>query len=117
MTIGNGTVTARTAHVGPITMDTIRLVLGSSTNFTGNLIVSTSDTNLTNGPLLSTVRLFDTSATATWSGLCDYVSAGSVGVRCFVTSAAYSTTNPVTSSIPFTWTTNDEIVIAVAYLI
>lgn len=117
LSVGNGTVVTRTAQIGPMRFDWIRLLWGSTTSISGNVSVSISGTNLTEGPFWSQINMEDNSATTHYPGVVLYSSATTVALRAFNASATFDTLGAVTSTVPFTWTTSDVLKIAVAYFI
>jgi hypothetical protein len=116
ITIGDGTVTATYAQVGKIVFAKVRIIWGSTTSLAGGFLQC-------NGPVTGTVAGKPKVGNAYYldTGVADYD--GSIlqnGNTTFISliqivNGTYPTFNNITSTVPFTWATNDEIVLNFNY--
>jgi len=111
-TLGNGTTTARYQQVGKTVNFIVKIVFGSTTSVTGAMGISLPANNATNGHLYNTF-LGDQGA-GTYNGLSETFD-NYIYVRAIATNGAYSTFNQISSTVPFTWTTSDYIIISGSY--
>lgn len=107
-TVGNGTTTAAFAQAGKLAHFRIKFVFGSTSNMTGSPTF-TLPVNATAARAMSArVLFYDTSATAFKGGFAFNSAAGTLNVRDDASAA-------ITSAVPFTWATGDELVINGTY--
>ena len=111
LTLGNGTLNARYATLGKTVFLNIWLQLGSTSAITGDLYF-----NLPLGASkfsAGAVWLEDVSVGVyTGTGLINYTS---VYARAMATNGTYGTTSNLAAGVPFTWTTNDMVIISTTY--
>lgn len=114
LTVGNGTVLAKYVQVGKIVHGYVYLTFGSTTSISGVVSCSlpvTAAANILPGVdtlPIGPVRYLD-SGTAGYNGFANLASTGVVSLYVLRTDSTYAIDNGVTSTIPFTWTTNDSI--------
>jgi hypothetical protein len=116
LTVGNGTLTAREANIGPMVINTIRLVWGSTTAITGSPTFTCSEAALSIAPTVATVELEDASASTVYQGVAERSSTTALFLRAIATASTNATHAALSSTVPFTWTTNDQIRIALIFL-
>jgi hypothetical protein len=106
MTLGNGTVTARYAQVGELVTVFFNFLLGSTSAISTNPSFSLPVTAITNSILYN--AYFQDAGTNTYLGGINLTTTtGSIYVP--NASGTYNSFTSVTSTVPFTWTTNDFI--------
>jgi hypothetical protein len=112
ITVGNGTLTGFYTKIGKTVHIRVKLLFGSTTAVTGGvtLTLPTTAKDTTFGQPIGIVRLFDT-GTATYQG--QIVITGSVTV--IKTDGTYASNVALSSTVPHTWATGDEIVIEGTY--
>lgn len=115
ITIGNGTLTAQYAAIGPITVCYFRFILGSTSAISGDVQLTLpviAAFNRING----TAHFDDNSPAAIYPGLLFSTTTNLVALRPVNTSATYATTSACSATVPFTWTTGDAVVGTVWYI-
>jgi len=117
MTLGNGTVVARYTQIGKLVAGQFRFTLGSTSTIgtTPQFSVPvTMNSNWTTAVPLGPVWCLD-SGTAIYYGICRPTS--TTAAICYITNTAstYATENNITSTVPFTWTTSDQLVVPFVY--
>jgi hypothetical protein len=112
LTLGNGTKGGTWAQVGNVTCVEVNIVFGSTSSITGNVIVSlpTSNTNMTSSQILGDVTYFDSSAGQLYQGQAHHSSATEAVLR-----SAGSPLVLISSTVPMTWATSDEIWLRCCY--
>jgi len=65
-------------------------------------------------PIIGDVRCLD-SGTAAWYGFVEYVSTTTAYIRLINAAATYAQPGAITSTVPFTWTTSDQIIVIGTY--
>ena len=116
-TLGNGTVTASYVQVQKMVQVSVTITFGSTSSMTGQIIVSKPVTGAGGGALntyVGVARLAD-SGTGVRMAAIRNDSTGSVSVRALDVSATYPTEVNVSSTVPFTWTTNDQLLLSFVY--
>jgi len=111
-TLGNGVVTARYQQVGKTVNFFIYIGFGSTTSVTGALGISLPANNQNNGHLFN-VFMAD-SGVGNYNGLAETFG-NFMYLRAIYTTATFASFAAVSSTIPFTWTTNDYIAISGTY--
>jgi hypothetical protein len=112
ITLGNGTQTARYVKVGKTVFVSYKLVLGSTSSFSGAIYVGLPSTN--NSISTCSINATDTGAgNYLASGVAD-ASTGSVLCRPIKTNATYATWDDNLTSM-FTWGTNDVLQFFITY--
>jgi hypothetical protein len=120
LTLGNGTVTANYAQVGDLVYVDMDLTWGSTTSITSTFItmsVPVTPTFTGFRGLPNAVLLTD-SGTATYYGHAkpyNLVGASEVVLQVVQTTGSFNKIAEITSSSPFTWTTNDSISVQIVY--
>ena len=122
LTIGNGTVTSRYARQGEFTSVYIRLQFGSSTSVgTGPRVTLPVNANFASinagiGTALSGIATYrDDSSGNTVYGIITYHSITQVEIRPYYVSGNYQTISQLSSTVPFTWESGDELFITFSY--
>lgn len=115
LTVGNGSLAGRTVRIGPVVVDTIRLIWGTTTSISGSVSVNSSVAAVAaSAPTLSNVQLVDTSGN-TYTGDLVRSSTTALLVRNITASSTSAFHAATTATVPFTWVTGDEMWIAMAY--
>jgi hypothetical protein len=117
LTIGNGTVTARYQQIGKLIHVYWRLVWGSTTSVTAYPLISFPATANQGNFLTGTTQLGDASAGISLVGTV-YQELGKASFQPSYTTSntTYTTLGFITSNtLPFTWTTSDEMICSFAY--
>jgi hypothetical protein len=114
LTVGNGTVTGVYRWVGRLVFCRLSIVFGSTTSISGDVKFTLPDNRAANAGTanatpMGQVSMFDTSAGAVFSGTIVNSSTTLASCRVFNASGTYLTEALLTASVPFTWTTGDEI--------
>ena len=122
LTIGNGTVTSRYARQGEFTSVYIRVQFGSSTSVgTGPRVSLPVNANFASinagiGTALSGIATYrDDSSGNTVYGIITYHSSTEVELRPYYLSGNYQTITQLSSTVPFTWESGDELFITFTY--
>ncbi len=112
ITLGNGTQTARYVKIGKTVIVSYKLVLGSTSSFSGGIYVGLPSVN--NSIATCNINATDTGAgNYLASGIAD-ASTGSVLCRPIKTNATYATWDDNLTSM-FTWGTNDVLQFSITY--
>lgn len=113
LTVGNGTLTARYRMVFGAIQYQWSLVWGSTTAISGSvthtLPFARESTFASLVASVGTLRFLDASATTSYAGLQNLTAASTAALVAQNASATYLTHTNLSSTIPFTWTTSDEI--------
>lgn len=121
VTVGNGTLTAAYKKVGKLVFVRIVLMFGSTSSISGDiqftLPVNKSTYGGASGAPLGPGKCSDVSLAATYPAQVISIVADptSARLRVFDTSTAYAFLAQCSSTIPFTWTTSDEIAVELFY--
>ena len=117
LTIGNGTVTARYTQAGRITYVYWGLVWGSTTSIAGSVKVSNFPVTMFSSRMVygQTAEFFDASAGTTVGGVLGFDTTTSVSLYVDGTAGTYRTAAVLSSTVPFTWTTSDEMTFMATY--
>lgn len=117
LTVGNGTVTARYTRVGKTVIGNVCLVFGSTTSITGAFPTLTLPVTSATTPLagMANSDYLDNGTTRYfgWGPITSAVS--SIACAVIGTAGANAIESGVSSTVPFTWTTNDRINISFRY--
>lgn len=109
ITIGNGTVTARHARVGPIVCAYFKFTLGSTSAITGDVSLVLPVNTLVQR--LSGSAYFDDATDVRYHGQVEQLASNNIVVlRPSNTTGTIAVTSPLSSTSPFTWTTGDIMV-------
>jgi len=114
LTVGNGTQTARYTQIGKTLRFDLKLVFGSTTSISGLPIFTL--------PKTVAQKTADVNFNFEDSGTGNYVStyyvnatATDMPLQIAATSGAYPLVVSLSSTVPFTWTTNDVITVSASY--
>jgi hypothetical protein len=112
LTIGNGIVSAKYTKIGNIILDEIVIIFGSTTAVTGAVSVIGLQESLTNNNALisGNVALQDSSGLY-YSGVPKMNTTSSLTIHAQLASGTYLSLANLSSTVPFTWTVADRIVI------
>jgi len=115
LTVGNGTQTFSYAHIGQMIHLFGRLVFGSTTSISG-LVELTIPTTTSDGfdGILGFAYLTD-AGTNDFIGYAQKFTTTSAGIRVGRADITYLTFADTGSTVPFTWTTNDQIALNLVY--
>ncbi|HEX5704888.1 MAG TPA: hypothetical protein VFX97_16945 [Pyrinomonadaceae bacterium] len=114
ITVGNGTVTAKFQQIGKTVFVVVHLVFGSTTAVSGAGIFSLPVTSVAlvgaaNATPLGVSQFYDTSAGQNSAGNVVLTSTTTALLGVAKTDGTYLQTVGTSSTVPFTWTTGDEI--------
>jgi hypothetical protein len=111
LTLGNGTLSARYSYIGKTVILNITLTLGSTSAITTDLRFSLP----TNASKFSagSIWLEDISV-GVYTGTA-LINTTDIYARATATNATYGTTSNLSSTVPFTWATGDNIIIQATY--
>ena len=110
LTVGNGTNNFAYKHIGKTVFVRGQFIFGSTSSISGTVNVSLPVTakSFTVKHALGTAYLED-SGVAGYAGGVFWLSTTTIDIRAFNASGTYTVINPLTSTVPFTWGTNDHI--------
>jgi hypothetical protein len=117
VTITTGTITAVYRIVNKILNARVHFLFGASSAITGAVTISRAMGTLALTGTLNPIgicELFDSGSSVAWVGTAVDV-AGTINLQVFATSGAYSQTVALSSTVPFTWATGDEITASFSY--
>lgn len=114
LTKGNGTIAlASHARIGNSVFFRLVFILGSTSAVssipTFALPVEAAFSGSWNPPVIGQARYFDTSASKNYEGACELASADDAGLSVGVIGASYVERGNLSSTVPFTWDTGDQI--------
>lgn len=118
LTVGNATVVARFVRIGNLVKFQIALTFGSTTSISGNVIFTLPATALATAMLDNSplgVTTFLDSGTDSIFGYTSYHSTTQGKVLVADNTGTYPVQTILSSTVPFTWTTSDEIRIEGSY--
>lgn len=113
ITVGNGTVTAKYIQIGKTVYFRLVFVLGSTSTVgtapTFTLpVTAATHAGTTTIPPLGVARCFD-NGSGSYFGSVYYATTTTAAIQVYNASSTYLFTAGITSTVPFTWTTTDEI--------
>jgi hypothetical protein len=116
LTVSNGVNVGKKGYAGKTTFFYISLTFGSSTSVSGAIAVAFPDTavTLTNNTPVGNVHFLD-SGTAIFLGSVFWATTALMSIYVPNVASTYPTLAATSSTVPFTWTTNDQILIQGAY--
>lgn len=120
ITIGNGTITGRQTRVGKNVIANLNILFGSTTSVAGSVSISLPVTSVSMTgqagtiPISTDCVLWDASGTA-YSGVVTWSNTTTAGIKCHKSDATYTTIATLSSTVPFTWATGDEISLQIIY--
>jgi len=115
ITIGSGTVVSRTAKNGKYVVGSIEITLAADSSVTGSVTFTLPSAQ--KGPIrtpIALVTMLD-SGTAQYSGVAVVDSGNTLRLKALKADSTYVTQADLSSTVPFTWTTNDQILITFSY--
>ena len=116
-TLGNGTLAASYVQVQKLVQVSVVITLGSTSSMTGQISISKPVTGAVGASLNISVglaRLGD-SGTGVRVAHVRNDSGSAVSVRVLDVAATYLTEVNISSTVPFTWTTNDDLRLSFVY--
>lgn len=120
LTVGNGTVTAKYTKIGKTVVARLNMVFGNTTSVGGAVSISLPVTSVTYAgqagtiPISAQAVMWDASGTA-YDGIVTWSNTTTAGIKIFNTAGTYSSITTLSSTVPFTWTTSDEISLTIIY--
>jgi len=117
LVVGNATNTGRYLRIGNFVHVTYRLVFGTTTTITGNpLRVNLPQTANTtsNNPYAGGAFITD-AGTLNYEGFVVIGGGDNALIMATNSSGTYSSLSNITATVPFTWTTTDELCISIVY--
>jgi len=112
LSIGNGTIFASYAKVGPIIVDEITIIFGSTTTLSGNLTISGMQPAQYKGTQMQVGNVvFVDVGGSFYYGLAQQESSTSIAIYAQNTSSTFMTSSSLSATVPFTWAVNDRITI------
>lgn len=120
LTVGNGTQTCAYKQIGKTVFFRMRLTFGTTTSMGTNPFFSLPVPSIpypgTEAVIISNTVRYHDSGTASHLGLAQISGTTQALLVLFTTSTTYGQiTNGLTATLPFTWTTNDEILLTGQY--
>ena len=117
-TLGNGTVSARYAQIGKLVHCQLRVILGPTSSVAGLITFTlpiTASTAVQGGYLgLNEAACLD-SGTAQYPSRCALISSTQAVIFALAAGGTYVSTQSTSSTVPFTWTTNDQFLVNFVY--
>jgi len=114
ITKGNGSLSARYLKIGKMVTVEVRFALGSTSALGADNYISLPFSASQGGGLSVAMTLMDF-GTAQYTGTGYTLYADTIRLLCTNTTTSYGTAALVTSTVPFTWTTNDFISFVITY--
>lgn len=112
ITLGNGTVSARSTKVGAIIIDSIIITFGSTTTITGNVSIGNMPTGMFIGTYAPCGNVsFHDAGVAINFGVATEVSATQISINAIGTGGAYASWVQLSANVPQTWSTGDQIIV------
>ena len=120
VTVGNGTVAARYQQIGTLVHVRFQFVFGSSSSIDGSaptisLPVTSSTSGLVGTNTIVGYASLVNTGTEVVIGVSVWNSSTTIVIRVTNAGGTYSTTGNISATVPFTWTTNDEIYLDFTY--
>jgi len=114
LSVGNGIVVARYRQIGKLVACRLSLVFGSTTSVSGFIEFSLPNTRAAYGGTdgvtpLGAVRMKDNSAGKTYEGVLLNITTTLAAVASHAVDGTQIVAAATSSTVPFTWATNDEI--------
>jgi len=113
------TKTCSYTQIGKTVHYKLELVASSATPMDGGtadaiFTLPVTSISYVGNPTIGDVRCLD-SGTAAWYGFVEYVSTTTAYIRLINAAATYAQPGAITSTVPFTWTTSDQIIVIGTY--
>lgn len=120
LSVGNGTVVAKYVKVNKTVIARLSLVFGSTTSVSGDVIFTLPVTRAAFAGSAGLMPIgqggaLDASVPAAFSAVICTPSTTTANFRFMNSSATYVTRDGATASVPFTWTTSDELAAQIVY--
>jgi len=114
LTVGNGTVVAKYTQIGSTVFCRLSIVFGSTTSVSGSVSFSlpvnrAANAGTAGGTPQGLARLIDASPSATYEGSITNLSTSTSVIIVWDASSTYVKFALLSSTVPFTWATGDEI--------
>lgn len=114
LTIGNAVVTAKYVQIGKLVLCRLDVVFGTTTSVSGDVRFSMPVTRATYGGTsgiaqLGVLSAYDVSVTTAVQGCVINISTTEAMIRIQTAGGTYVNLVALSSTVPFTWTTSDEI--------
>jgi hypothetical protein len=117
-TAGNATITARYAQIGKMVHCQMRVILGSTSSVAGLITFTlpvTASVSVQGGYLgLNEAACLD-SGTAQYPSRCALISSTQAVIFALAAGGTYLSTQSTGTTVPFTWTTNDQFLVNFVY--
>lgn len=112
ITLGNGTVSAKSCKVGGMVIDNILITFGGTTAVTGDVVIGNmpAAANLAN-TFCGNANLHD-AGSSYYVGVVRYASSTSVNVYAVYAGGTYTSYSTLNSTTPHTWAVGDQIAIS-----
>jgi hypothetical protein len=116
LTLGNGTASGRYLRIGNFVHATVKVAFGSTTSISGGVFIDfpVSANTAGNNGNIGNVR-FNDSGTAGYFASAIQNSGSNFAIFVQTSNSTYSYESGLSATVPFTWTTNDEIYISISY--
>lgn len=120
LTVGNGTVTAKYRQIGKLVIVRLVIVFGSTTSISGAVSFTLPVTRAAYAGTagvspLGMARFFDASPGAGYEGVVVTPSTTTAKLHVWQASGTYTQAVDLSSTVPVTWTTSDEIHVQLSY--
>lgn len=120
LTIGNGTQVARYIRIGDLVIARLELIFGSTTSISGAISVTIPITASSSGytagrQQIGNAWLEDNSAAGDVLAHINLNDTGRVGLQALTASGTYVSRTAISSTVPFTWATDDKIAFTIIY--
>lgn len=120
LSVGNGTAIAKYRQIGKLVVARLSLVFGNSTSVSGDIIFTLPVTRAAFAGSAGLMPIgqggaLDASVPAAFSAVICTPSTTTANFRFMNSSATYVTRDGATASVPFTWTTSDELAAQIVY--
>lgn len=119
ITIGNGTVTSFFNIVGRVVQMHFRWIFGSTSSMSNgvfNLPVNANASYTGQKNIIGNANVSDSSPATGYQAFCRIESSTTGRALIANVAGTYPTTAGITSTVPITWTTNDELICDMAYI-
>lgn len=119
LTVGNGTVVAKYIQIGKTVVFRLSIAFGSTSSISGGVIFTLPVTAVSYGGSatmqpIGTVRIFD-SGTGVFEGAIYFNSTTTAVTSVFNSASTYVSGASLSSTVPMTWTTSDELNVSAIY--
>jgi hypothetical protein len=116
LTIGNATQAAKYAYAGMTTFFRIEITLGNTSSVGTTPTFTLPQTAVSHQSYFPIARAaYNDSGTAVYDGLVIFASTTAAYLQVANVSGTYPSIATVTATVPFTWTTNDQILVSGFY--